>query len=427
MPEPFATLSTVAALAALTALGVTALRLRRARKDFNEEVAAWKLKLDLDLRQAKRERDQLLDALGDAFMLVDANARVLFANKAARTLFRGRDLTGRTVQEAFLDQRLAAALMRCLETGEPTVTRAVLPQQSSPLGDQERRGMNAWVIDAARLSDSPADDPTTRVVIRDVTSEYQTEQIRKDFVANASHELRTPLAIINGYLENLIDDDLLDDKELTRRFLKVMRKHTERISRIVEDMLVISRLESGEAAALKVKPFRIRSCVSDVLERLESVIHNQQATIKIDMPDLDFTFAGDRFYWTQVLFNLVENALKQNPRPGLTVTIGCQRDDKSTQIWVADDGVGIPSADLPHIFRRFYRVEKHHSQEEIKGTGLGLSIVKRAVEAHGGEIRVISTPGQDTRFTMEVPRDAEARLLADAEANALPELQKAEG
>ncbi|HEY1123830.1 MAG TPA: ATP-binding protein, partial [Haloferula sp.] len=408
MPEPFTTLSTAAALAALAALGVTALRLRRAKKKFNEEVSAWKMKLDLDLRQAKRERDQLLDALGDAFMLVDANARVLFANKAARTLFRGRDLTGRTVQEAFLDQRLAAALMRCLQTGEPTVTRAVLPQQSSPLGDQERRGMNAWVIDAARLSDSPADDPTTRVVIRDVTSEYQTEQIRKDFVANASHELRTPLAIINGYLENLIDDDLLDDKELTRRFLKVMRKHTERISRIVEDMLVISRLESGEAAALKVKPFRVRSCVSDVLERLESVIHNQQATIKIDMPDLDFTFAGDRFYWTQVLFNLVENALKQNPRPGLTVTIGCKRTDDSTQIWVADDGVGIPSADLPHIFRRFYRVEKHHSQEEIKGTGLGLSIVKRAVEAHGGSIRVSSTPGQETRFTMEVPRDAEA-------------------
>lgn len=427
MPEPFATLSTVAALAALAALGVTALRLRRARKEFNEEVSAWKLKLDLDLRQAKRERDQLLDALGDAFMLVDANARVLFANKAARTLFRGRDLTGRTVQEAFLDQRLAAALMRCLDTGEPTITRAVLPQQSSPLGDQERRGMNAWVIDAARLSDSPADDPTTRVVIRDVTSEYQTEQIRKDFVANASHELRTPLAIINGYLENLIDDDLLDDKELTRRFLKVMRKHTERISRIVEDMLVISRLESGEAAALKVKPFRIRSCVSDVLERLESVIHNQQAIIKIDMPDLDFTFAGDRFYWTQVLFNLVENALKQNPRAGLTVTIGCTRNEESTQIWVADDGVGIPSADLPHIFRRFYRVEKHHSQEEIKGTGLGLSIVKRAVEAHGGSIRVTSTPGQETRFTMEVPREAETRLLAEAEANALPELQKAEG
>ena len=426
MTHPFAIISILAALCALVALAVTALRLRRARKEFARDVSAWKLKLDLDLRNARNERDQLLDALRDAFMLVDADARVLFANKAARTLFRGRDLTGRTVHEAFLDQRLAAALMRCLETGEATVTRAVLGQQSSPLGDQERRGINAWVIDAARLSESPADDPTTRVVIRDVTNEYQTEQIRKDFVANASHELRTPLAIINGYLENLIDDDLVDDKDLTRRFLKVMRKHTERISRIVEDMLVISRLESGEAAALKVKPFRIRSCVSDVLERLESVIQGQQAIIKIDMPEVDLSLAGDRFYWTQVLFNLVENALKQNPRRGLTVTIGCSRDETKTRIWVSDDGVGIPSADLPHIFRRFYRVEKHHSQEEIKGTGLGLSIVKRAIEAHGGAINVTSIPGQETKFMIEVPLEAEAKLLAEAEANALPELSKAE-
>ncbi len=427
MTNPYVIASILAALCAFAALGVTWLRLRRARTEFKDEVSSWKMKLELDLRNARKERDLLLDALGDAFLLVDADARVLFANKAARTLFRGRDLTGRTVHEAFLDQRLAAALMRCLDTGEPTVTRAVLGQQSSPLGDQERRGMNAWVIDAARLSDSPADDPTTRVVIRDVTNEYQTEQIRKDFVANASHELRTPLAIINGYLENLIDDDLLDDKELTRRFLKVMRKHTERISRIVEDMLVISRLESGEAAALKVKPFRLRSCVSDVLERLESMIHNQQATIKIDMPEIDLTLAGDRFYWTQVLFNLVENALKQNPRKGLVVTVGCSRDDLSSKIWVSDNGVGIPSADLPHIFRRFYRVEKHHSQEEIKGTGLGLSIVKRAIEAHGGTISVSSIPGQETKFTIEVPLDAEAKLLAEAEAHALPELSGTTG
>ena len=107
------------------------------------------------------------------------------------------------------------------------------------------------------------------------------------------------------------------------------------------------------------------------------------------------------------------------------MTLGCSRDDDATRIWVSDDGVGIPSADLAHIFRRFYRVEKHHSQEEIKGTGLGLSIVKRAIEAHGGTIEVTSIPGQDTRFTMTGPREAEARLLAVAEANALPELAKA--
>jgi two-component system, OmpR family, phosphate regulon sensor histidine kinase PhoR len=124
----------------------------------------------------------------------------------------------------------------------------------------------------------------------------------------------------------------------------------------------------------------------------------------VHMPDDKIIIDGDRFYWTQVLFNLVENALKQNPHPGLRVEVGCVTVDHQYHIWVADNGIGIPSADLPHIFRRFYRVEKHHSQREIKGTGLGLSIVKRAIEAHGGSISVTSTPGRDTRFSIVVPQ-----------------------
>ncbi|BCX46117.1 sensor histidine kinase [Haloferula helveola] len=407
MSDPFVTLAVLAAAAALVALTLVALRLRRARQDFQQEVAAWKLRLDLDLQQARKERNQLLDALAEAFLLVDSESRIIFANKSASAMFPDRTILNRTVSEVFLDRRLASSVLDCLETGNPVTARVVLPQQSSPLGRLEQRGVNAWVVDAARISETPDDDPEIRVVIRDVTSEHKAEQIRKDFVANASHELRTPLAIINGYLENLLDDELVSDPELTRRFLKIMRKHTERIARIVEDMLVISRLESGEAAALKVKPFRIRSCIQDVLERLESMISSQEATIKVEMPDEELSLNGDRFYWTQVLFNLVENALKQNPRKGLKVTIGCTRNDGGTTLWVSDDGIGIPSNDLPHIFRRFYRVEKHHSQEEIKGTGLGLSIVKRAIEAHGGSIRVTSIPGEDTRFTIEIPKDAE--------------------
>ena len=299
--------------------------------------------------------------------------------------------------------------MQSLRTGQSVQSRVVLPQQTSPRGDLETRGVNAWIIDAAPLRDSPEATPLTRVVIRDVTAEHQLEQIRKDFVANASHELRTPLAIINGYLENLLDDGLIDDSGMARRFLTVMRKHAERISRIVEDMLVISRLESGEAGSLKLEPFRFRSCIHDVLERLESLIQQKQTEVVVVMPDDELRINGDRFYWTQVLFNLVENALKQNLHKGLRLEIGCVRDGDHVRIWVADNGVGIPSADLPHIFRRFYRVEKHHSQQEIKGTGLGLSIVKRAIEAHGGSIRVTSTPGRDTRFQIELPADVEAR------------------
>lgn len=416
MSELAANLAIACALAAVLALVVVAFRMRRSHRKFEKEVDAWKLRLELDLKQARQDRDRLLDALAEAFLLVDADTRILFANKAASEMFQGRDLVGRTVPEAFIDQRFAEALIRCLETGEQTTRRVVLPQQSSPLREQEHRGTNAWVIDAARVSESPADDPTTRVVIRDVTNEHQIEQIRKDFVANASHELRTPLAIINGYLENLLDDGLMEDPELTRRFLKVMRKHTERISRIVEDMLVISRLESGESGALKVKPFLLRSCFKDVLERLESMIRQQGAEIVINLEDRELSIIGDRFYWTQVLFNLVENALKENPRQGLRIELGARRDERETRIWVADNGIGIPSVDLPHIFRRFYRVEKHHSQHEIKGTGLGLSIVKRAIEAHGGRIEVDSTPGEETRFRIHIPREAEQELLEKCEA-----------
>ena len=393
-------------------LGITALlvilfikvyQLKSSRKEYDAEVKAWKLRLELDLQQAKDERNHLLDALGDAFLIVDSSSNIRFANAAAKELFRGRSLTGRPVGEAFLDPRLAEALVRCLETGEPVQSRVVLPQQTSPLGELETRGNSAWIIDAAQLSDTPNGDADTRVVIRDVTAEHQLDQIRKDFVANASHELRTPLAIINGYLENLLDDGMIEEPEMARRFLLVMKKHTDRISRIVEDMLVISRLESGEASAIKIEPFKLRSCVNDVLERLESVVQSQKAIVTVNFQDDSLIVQGDRFYWTQVLFNLVENALKQNPYKDLKVEVGAEDTGKFIRIWVSDNGVGIPSADLPHIFRRFYRVEKHHSQLEVKGTGLGLSIVKRAIEAHNGTISVTSVPGRETKFLMTIP------------------------
>jgi len=392
-------------IAALAAVAILIFRHRRSRKQSVAEVNAWKLRLELDLKQARDERNRLLDALGDAFLLVDSNANIRFANEAARSLFGARELLGRPVSEAFLDPRLAEALLRCLATGEPVQSRVVLPQQTSLRGDLETRGVNAWIIDAAQISNLHGRDPITRVIIRDVTAEHQLEQVRKDFVANASHELRTPLAIIKGYLENLLENDMIDEPEMARRFLTVMSKHTDRISHIVEDMLVISRLESGEASTLKIEPFRFHSCIKDVIERLESVIQNQAADMIVTIPNPDIVMHGDRFYWTQVLFNLVENALKQNPRSGLRVEIGCEQAGESILIWVSDNGVGIPSADLTHIFRRFFRVEKHHSQQEIKGTGLGLSIVKRAIEAHGGTIGVTSVPGSETKFLITVPKE----------------------
>jgi two-component system phosphate regulon sensor histidine kinase PhoR len=400
----FAITATLAALFLLVALVSSKVRHARFAKKMKSQALELTQLCQGETEQARDERNLLLDALGDAFILVNSEGVIRFANSAAHQLFGNRELNGRHIREAFPDPRLIDSIMPCINTGEPVRSELVLPQQSSPLGDSENRGINAWRVDAARLPNTLRGGSTTRVIIRDLTAEHQTEQIRKDFVANASHELRTPLAIINGYLENLIEDDMVSDRDIARHYLGIMRKHADRISRIVEDMLVISRLESGEASTLKVEPFFVGSCVNDVLERLESVIRNQGADVRNLLPVKGPLIHGDRFYWTQVFFNLIENALKQNPHPGLLVEVGCEETADAYRVSVSDNGIGIPSDDLPHIFRRFYRVEKHHSQREIKGTGLGLSIVKRAIEAHGATIQVTSTPGQETRFLIAMPK-----------------------
>ena len=353
-------------------------------------------------KEVLRERDQLLDALGDAFLLVSETSHIVFANECARKLVKGRRLQGRSIMEAFLDDALSVAIMKCIRTGKPMQERVVLHSTYTPLGSVGEQGLSAWVIDAAPLA-RYSEQGLTRVVIRDVTTEHQADQVRRDFVANASHELRTPMAIINGYLENLLDDDLLDDPVMSRRFLETMRKHGQRISLLVEDMLVISKMESGDAMLLNMDSFSIKECVNDVCDRLEAMISQQQAVVDISVVPDDLCMMGDRFYWTQVIFNLMENALKQNPQGPLKLVVQAEKSEDQIKISICDNGVGIPAADLPYIFKRFYRVEKHHSQSEIKGTGLGLSIVRRAIEAHGGKITASSIPGQQTCFVISLP------------------------
>lgn len=391
--------------ASLAALVFAILWLRE-KKLAGAESSEFSEKLSQQKLNFRSEQDHLLNALNDSFLLVNEDGLILFANEPTTELVAGRLIQGRNVKEVFLDERITNVMAKSLDTGRSAVERVLLPKQASLSGVTENQGETAWLIDAAPIDRNSKKD-ITRVVIRDVTVEHQAEQVRKDFVANASHELRTPLSIINGYLENLIDGDF-DSPELTQRALTVMKKHGSRIARLVEDMLVISRLESGEAASLNISPFPFADCIQDILDRLESVINEQNTTTKLKLEEDDIQLLGDRFYWTQIFFNLIENALKQNPNQALKIEIGAERHKNGIRLWVSDDGVGIPSSDLPFIFRRFYRVEKHHNQDSIKGTGLGLSIVKRGVEAHQGTIEVTSIPGQKTAFTIELPSTAEA-------------------
>ena len=356
-------------------------------------------------KRLREEQDLLLNALNDAYLLVDPDGLILFANELTTELMAGRLIEGRNIKEVFLDERITRAMQRSLNTGRQAVEHIVLPQQASPGGATEQRGETAWIVDASPLNKNEAKS-VTRIVIRDVTTEHQTEQVRKDFVANASHELRTPLSIINGYLENLVEGEIEDPASIQRSLI-VMQKHGARIAHIVEEMLIISRLESGEETTLNLAPFRFLDCVQDVIERLESVINQQQAKVSLKIADENLTLIGDRFYWNQVFFNLIENALKQNPSKPLELEIGSSSDQEGNIVLrVSDNGVGIPSTDLPFVFKRFYRVEKHHHQGKIKGTGLGLSIGKRAIEAHQGTVEATSVPGQNTTFTITLPSSA---------------------
>jgi len=239
--------------------------------------------------------------------------------------------------------------------------------------------------------------------MKDISRQLETEQIRRDFVANASHELRTPLSIINGYLETMDDSDVDLGQALYRRAIRTMRKHGERIARIVDDMLTISKLESA-ADLLKCEAFDLRDSVEEMVGQLMPIIEQNHARVRIETEsENEWILIGDRFYWDQIFFNLIENALKENPEPGLKVSVTFRSEGGRYLVSIADDGIGIPAADLPLIFKRFYRVQKHHAQSQTKGTGLGLSIVKRAVEAHHGKIEVESQPGVKTVFTISVP------------------------
>jgi signal transduction histidine kinase len=248
-------------------------------------------------------------------------------------------------------------------------------------------------------------------MVHDITEQVMADQVRKDFVANASHELRTPLTLINGYIETLKSGVLKEEAALQRCY-DVMEKHGRRIVRIIEDMLTISRLENG-SSALNLEPFTARACVQDALDHLAPMLEGRDTRIELDFPADGGQMRGDRFYWDQVFTNLIENSLKENPGPGLVIKVGGQWFADHYVLKVSDNGIGIAAHDLPFVFKRFYRGQKHHGPE-IKGTGLGLSIVRRSVEAHGGSIELTSTPGVETTFTMRLPVRKEPPSSVDA-------------
>ncbi len=352
-------------------------------------------------RHQRRFFEGMLNQIEDALFILDEHLEIRFSNEAAQRLFPSeQNNQGRQLIEVCLDHRISDAVTLALKSGNKIHDELRRPAPSS--GSRHNRAEHNYLIEAEALIEKDGFGRGAWIFVRDITSQAETEQIRRDFVANASHELRTPLSIINGYLEMLDQEESPPlDPESTRRSIRTMRNHCDRITRIVEDMLSISKLENS-AELLQNESFDVLAPLNNSIEQLQPLCTAQKASIKIKNTAGGQLIDGDPFYWEQIFFNLIENALKQNPKPGLKISAQISRIEDQIQISISDNGIGIPSEDLPNIFQRFYRVEKHHAQT-IKGTGLGLSIVKRAIEAHHGSISASSEPGIKTTFIIMVP------------------------
>lgn len=236
-------------------------------------------------------------------------------------------------------------------------------------------------------------------VLQDITEQRRLEDMRKEFVANVSHELRTPLTSIKSYAETLLDG-CLDDRETAERFLKVINSEADRMTRLVKDLLQITRLDNRQMQwNMRNIPLidLVKSCVDKML--LEAKSKNQQLECYVmgDIPEI----VADYDRMEQVMMNILSNAIKYTPEGG-SITVYMSRIYSEVSIKIVDTGIGIPEKDLPRIFERFYRVDKARSRE-MGGTGLGLAIAREIVEAHDGTITVKSEDGKGTEVTIRLP------------------------
>jgi two-component system phosphate regulon sensor histidine kinase PhoR len=350
------------------------------------------------LHQQRTDKLTQLEAtlgnLREAVLIVDEANYVHLANQALREIFpAARNLVN-------LRLELIVRSVDFIEYVRATRAGAPLPRQEFEIVDGDN---TIWIeASGAPIAAPDGKGQWALFVIHDMTSQRKLERVRRDFVANASHELRTPLSIIKGYIETLVDGHTTMALEDRDKFLQTIQRHSNRLTAIIDDLLVLSRLESAtpglKYAAVELAPF-LHSLADDYQRRPAAADH----VIFVAATEALGEIQADAEKLTQVLGNLVENALKYTPK-GSRIEIGARAiGPDEVECHVRDNGAGIPSADLAHIFERFYRVEKGRSRE-TGGTGLGLSIVKHIVQLHGGRVWAESPAGQGLTIMVRLPR-----------------------
>jgi two-component system phosphate regulon sensor histidine kinase PhoR len=324
--------------------------------------------------------------------LSDNRERDVGSSKGAGRRVGSQSAGGRQLPAVSHQYRLVDA------TRDPSINsafRATLEQRTlvEVRVDMADQGARSFQLNVAPLGHDLAVG-----VFFDITQLERLERVRREFFANLSHELRTPLTAILAYSETLLDG-AIDDRENNLRFIEKVHKHAARMSELISDISDLSAIESGKVK-LSLGPVRLRNIVTEVFALTESRRGDCNISLSVSVPE-NIHVLADQTRLEQILYNLIDNAVKFNS-PGGSVTVAAEERDGRVTIHVEDTGVGIPSSDLPRVFERLYRADKSRSHK-TEGTGLGLAIVKHLVQAHGGEVAARSEVGRGSRFTFTLP------------------------
>ncbi len=343
-----------------------------------------------DLESDRARMEAILGGMIEGVLVVNEQGRVQLVNTAARRMLRLQDGSeGRHYLEIVRQPDIAERLGATLRGDTTEGLELALPRES----DRSIIARSAPVLTPAARG--------AVLVLHDITELRKADRVRRDFVANVSHELRTPLTAVRGYVEALLDGGT--ETPDARRFLEIIGRHTLRMERLVRDLLRLARLDAGQEPLEHVRCSveslfsGVETELTDALEGREQVVEHQIA------PDAE-TVSGDPAKLHDALRNLLENASNYSPTSGRIVMSAARRDDRFL-LCVSDEGPGVPEADLPRIFERFYRADKARSRGERDpgGTGLGLAIVKHLIELHGGTVAAANRKGGGAVFTIELP------------------------
>jgi len=353
------------------------------------EIEASQRKQQQTSLDAKAQQQVLFNSMLEGLLLLDRSRKIYLVNRAFKNLFGLKtELRGKTIVEALRLHELDELIQR-VEAEQQVLDYEI------KLPDLNERWLQ---VNAAVITNAAGERDGTILVFRDLTRLKQLERTREEFVANVSHELRTPLSLIKGYVETLLDG-ARGNPEVAERFLKIIERNANRLDLLIQDLLTISALES-EKIKLNLQPVVLRALAEKVFTDLHAKAENKNVELVNDVPEL--TANGDVNRLDQVLANLVDNAIKYGRAEGRVTVGGKKLDDGKVEIFVRDDGPGIPPEAINRVFERFYRVDKARSRDQ-GGTGLGLSIVKHIVQAHGGEVRCESELGKGATFFFTVP------------------------